>query len=323
MVRPDSVDPTGAPSDRGWLARLPFAAARYDRRTADRADPHWWEREAADPRTRVLVVGDGVVATREQRGLRWLTVPEAETLANEVAVAGPDGDAVERMLLGTGPGGPVLAVSLPVVPERLRPRPVRAVATDLDDLDGGLLVQALGLANWHRTHQHCAQCGAVTGPAEAGHVRRCPRCQAMHFPRTDPAVIMLITDDQDRALLGHSPDWPDGRYSTLAGFVEPGESLEDAVRREVAEEVGVRVGQVTYAASQPWPFPSSLMLGFFGRAESTAIRVDGDEVTAARWFSREELTAAAEAGTMLLPGEFSISRWLVTRWHGRELPGRW
>ena len=295
---------------------LPFAAAAHDRRVDDRSLLDWWERAAADPDTRVLVVGDGVVAT-EDRGLRLLTVADAERLAADA------GRHSERLLLGAHAGVPVLALSLPVVPESLRPRPVRAVAPGLDVAQGGLLVHALGLANWHRTHHFCARCGARSLPDHAGHVRRCPDCAAIHFPRTDPAVIMLVTDEQDRALLGHAPDWPDWRYSTLAGFVEPGESLESAVRREVAEEVGIVVGQVRYAASQPWPFPSSLMLGFFGRAETTAIRVDGDEVTAARWFSRDDLRQAAEAGDVLLPSGFSISRWLVTTWYGAELSGQW
>jgi len=295
---------------------LPFAAAAHDRRVDDRSLLDWWERAAADPDTRVLVVGDGVVAT-EDRGLRLLTFADAERLA---ADSGTDG---ARLLLGAHAGAPVLALSLPVVPESLRPRPIRAVAPGLDVAQGGLLVHALGLANWHRTHHFCARCGARSVPDHAGHVRRCPECAAVHFPRTDPAVIMLVTDEQDRALLGHAPDWPEGRFSTLAGFVEPGESLESAVRREVAEEVGIVVGEVRYAASQPWPFPSSLMLGFFGRAETTAIRVDGDEVTAARWFSRDDLRQAAEAGEVLLPSGFSISRWLVTTWYGAELPGQW
>lgn len=294
----------------------PFASAPYDRHAERRADPDWWDRLAKDPRSRVLVVGNDVVAT-DGDGLRTLAPPEAERLLAEA------GAGTERLLLGEGEHGPVAAVSLPELAEPLAPRPVRQVAPGLDALQGSLLVHALGLANWHRTHPYCARCGTPSRTELGGHIRRCPSCGDQHFPRTDPAVIMLVTDAEDRALLGRSPAWPEGRYSTLAGFVEPGESLEDAVRREVAEETGVVVGAVTYAASQPWPFPSSLMLGFFGRAESTDIEVDGHEVSAARWFSREQLEDSARAGEMLLPGEFSISRWLVTRWHGGTLPGRW
>ena len=299
---------------------LPFATAPYDRHAERRANPDWWDRLAADAGARVLVVGDDRVATTGDRLLE-LTPQEAADLIEQATSTASA--AAELFLLGEGARGAVAAVSLPELPEAVTPRPVRAVAPGLDPLQGSLLVHALGLANWHRTHPHCARCGQRTVSEQAGHLRRCRDCGGQHFPRTDPAVIMLITDAQDRALLGHSPHWPEGRYSTLAGFVEPGESLEDAVRREVAEETGVVVGEVAYAASQPWPFPSSLMVGFVGTAETSTIVVDGDEVSDAQWFSRSDLEAAAAAGKMLLPGEFSISRWLIDRWHGGALPGRW
>ncbi len=151
-------------------------------------------------------------------------------------------------------------------------------------------------------------------------MRECPTCRAAHFPRTDPAVIMLVTDADERALLGHQPRWPEGRFSTLAGFVEPGEPLEAAVRREVAEEVGIVVGEVTYAGSQPWPFPSSLMLGFFASAHTTDIGVDGVEIASARWFTRGQLAEAIAAGDVGLPGSLSISRWLIETWYGGALP---
>ena len=151
------------------------------------------------------------------------------------------------------------------------------------------MVHAVALENWQRLHRFCSRCGERTVIAAAGHIRRCPACGAEHYPRTDPAVIMLVTDDQDRALLGRQVHWPEGRFSTLAGFVEPGESIEQSVVREVAEEAGVTVGEVEYVASQPWPFPSSLMLGFMARATSSEIHVDGEEIHEARWFSREDL----------------------------------
>ena len=292
---------------------LPFGQAPYDRHAERRADPDWYEHLARDPQARVLVVGDDVVATDGGR-LRVLAPDQAVELLGVTA---------ERLLLGADDAGPVAALSVPKVPADLNPRPVRSVVTGLDALHGSLLVHALGLANWHRTHQFCARCGRASQAEEAGHRRRCPACGAQHFPRTDPAVIMLITDGDDRALLGHSPQWVPGRFSTLAGFVEPGESLEDAVRREVAEETGVRVGPATYAGSQPWPFPSSLMLGFSGVAETTAIHVDGDEVSEARWFTRESLREATAGDSVRLPGRFSISRWLIDRWHGGSLAGEW
>jgi NAD+ diphosphatase len=292
-----------------------FAAAGHDRRAIWRAADDWWALLAADPRSRVLVVGHGRVATSSGR-VRRLTPGEAAALV----VVEP---GATRLLLGETPAGPVAAIGLPEVPEELEPEHARALTPHLDAVDGGLVMHALGLENWHRTHPCCARCGAPTDVDQAGHSRRCPVCKAQHFPRTDPAVIMLVTDDDDRALLGHSPAWPENRYSTLAGFVEPGESLEDAVRREVAEETGVPLGTVTYAASQPWPFPASLMLGFFARATATDISVDGDEMTAARWFTRDELTELTASGAVVVPGGVSISRWLIESWHGTELSGSW
>ena len=185
-----------------------------------------------------------------------------------------------------------------------------------------LSIHATALAEWHRAHQHCPRCGGKLVPVDAGHVLRCESCERQHFPRTDPAVIMLVTDGE-RALLGRQAIWPEGRYSTLAGFVDPGESMEQAVIREVREEVGVEVTDVTYFGNQPWPFPSSLMIGFFARAVTTDINVDGAEIEHARWFSREEMKAEAEAGTLVLPGGISISRSLVEAWYGESLPGQW
>ena len=292
-----------------------FAVAGHDRRAEWREVDDWWDRVAADPRSRALVVGHGRVASSEGRVRHLLPGDAAGLVAVEPGAT--------RLLLGETASGPVAAVGLPEVPEELEPEHVRALTPSLDPVEGGLVMHALGLANWHRTHPCCARCGAETDVVLAGHARRCPVCRAQHFPRTDPAVIMLVTDDDDRALLGHSPAWPDNRYSTLAGFVEPGESLEDAVRREVAEETAVPVGEVTYAASQPWPFPASLMLGFFARATATGIRVDGDEMTAARWFTRAELTELTNSGDVVVPGGVSISRWLIDSWHGGTVTGSW
>jgi NAD+ diphosphatase len=187
--------------------------------------------------------------------------------------------------------------------------------------DAGLGVAAVALAAWHRSHRCCPLCGTPTVVGFAGWVRHCPTDGRDQYPRTDPAVIMAVVDDDDRLLLGHAAQWPERRFSTLAGYVEPGEGLEQAVRREVDEEVGVAVGEVTYRGSQPWPFPASIMLAFVARATSTRITVDGVEVTQARWFTRAELAAAAESGEVLLPSRASIARALIEEWAGAPLPG--
>jgi NAD+ diphosphatase len=182
----------------------------------------------------------------------------------------------------------------------------------------------VAMANWHRVYRHCPRCAGALRSEQAGHVRRCQDCGRQQFPRTDPAVIMLVTDGDERCLLAHNPASHRERgYSTLAGFVEPGESLEHAVRREIHEEVGVHVGEVTYAGSQPWPLPGSLMVGFYAAADSTDISVDEVEISDARWFTRDTLLAAAESGEIVLPGHISIARRLIESWYGGALPGSW
>ena len=178
-----------------------------------------------------------------------------------------------------------------------------------------LLAYARGLVHWNQTHRFCGACGSPTASARAGHMRRCENaeCGRMHFPRTDPAVIMLVIDG-DRCLLARRRIWQVGRRSTVAGFVEPGETLEDAVRREVKEEVGITVGRAEYQGSQPWPFPASLMMGYRAWAEDTDITVDGDEISEADWYRREDLVTGLADGTLTLPPVDSISRWLIDCW---------
>lgn len=205
----------------------------------------------------------------------------------------------------------------------------------LDDLGAGLLTSAVALANWHATHSHCPRCGALTEVIQAGWARRCPVDDSQHFPRTDPAVIMLVHDGGDRCVLGRQASWPAGRFSVLAGFVEAGEPAEAAVVREVYEEVGLRITDVTYSASQPWPFPASLMLGFTARAVGDlSIEQHDDELADAGWFTRDEICAAGswpsgptaadqpanESATTerarlgALPGRISIARQLIDAW---------
>jgi NAD+ diphosphatase len=189
-----------------------------------------------------------------------------------------------------------------------------------------LIVHAIGIAEWIWATRHCIRCGGTYEVLHLGHVLRCTDCGREEFPRTDPAVIMVVTDGvapHDRCLLGRHPAWPPGRYSTLAGFVEPGESIEQAVRREVLEESGIVVGDVEYFGSQPWPLPRSLMVGCLAKADSVDIAVDGEEIEDARWFTRDQMKAEATAGTLVLPGGISISRSLIEHWYGEALPGQW
>jgi NAD+ diphosphatase len=203
----------------------------------------------------------------------------------------------------------------PAAPEGTAFRELRAVMMTLSARDAELAATARALWNWHQTHGFCAKCGAATLMAEGGWQRLCPDCGAHHFPRTDPVVIMLITQGE-RVLLGRSPGWPEGMYSLLAGFVEPGETIEAAVRREVFEETAVRVGRVDYLAGQPWPFPSSLMIGCRGEAVSEAITVDPVEIEAAHWVSRSEmLSVFAGQHPVIRPARRgAIARFLLEHW---------
>ena len=194
---------------------------------------------------------------------------------------------------------------------------VRAIMAHLTRDDAEIAAAAKGVFGWHKAHQFCANCGEATHMADAGWQRQCPKCHTPHFPRTDPVVIMLITHG-NKVLLGRSPSWPEKMYSLLAGFMEPGETVEAAVRREVFEESHVKVGEVEYMTSQPWPFPSSIMLGFIADASSDDIQVDKHEIDDARWFSRTELQSFGDWGDdtpgLKVPRVDSISRYLIEHW---------
>jgi NAD+ diphosphatase len=198
---------------------------------------------------------------------------------------------------------------------------VRALAPAIAPGEAAILAEARSLLDWHARHRFCAQCGSPTSMAAAGWKRRCPECRASHFPRTDPVVIMLATHGE-RALLGRNRRRPGARFSCLAGFVEPGETPEEAVRREVHEEAGVRCGRARYLSAQPWPFPSSLMMGFLAEALTEEITVDADEIAEARWFSRDEvreMVARAAAGPddpsqVSLPSPIAIAHHICRRW---------
>lgn len=294
--------------------------APHDRLGIHRTDQAWLDERWADPKSRVLVVSGTRVRPVDGQ-LEWLPSSQA-----------PDG---LRLLLGERDGVTWWAVIIPAEVATTAPKgewlPLRGLlpvlAGDAVAL-APLVFHALGMAEWHWSTRFCPRCGGSLSSRSAGHELVCDECGKPQFPRSDPAVIMLITAGApgtpgERCLLGRHEAWPEGRFSTLAGFCEPGESLEDAVRREVAEETAVRVGEVTYFGNQPWPLPSSLMLGFHGRALTEEIRLEDDELADARWFTRDAMRTGAEAGTLMLPGGVSISRSLIEHWYGGPLPGSW
>ncbi|HET7358234.1 MAG TPA: NAD(+) diphosphatase [Nocardioidaceae bacterium] len=298
---------TATPPPAPGSVHIALTARMHDRAGARRGDEAWLTKAWADPTTRVVPIAGGRFPVHEDGSVAWRSPGQA-------------GDGL-RVFLGIRDGRAHFALLLDAAPDETWSA-LRRVGPLLSQVDAGLMVHAVALAEWHAAHRHCPRCGGRLEAEAAGHVLACTGCGRQQFPRADPAVIMLVTDG-DRALLGRQPSWPEGRYSTLAGFVDPGESLEEAVAREVAEEVGVQVTDVSYFGNQPWPFPSSLMVGFFARAVTTEIQVDQDEISDARWFTREQMRAEAEAGTLLLPGGISISRSLVEAWFGGPLPGHW
>ncbi|MCZ4497775.1 MAG: nudC [Marmoricola sp.] len=302
MVEPMSTD---GPAEIA-LSRYP-----HDRIAERRTDDAWLAEVWADPGTRVLVIA----GTRIQ------------LLDGAIAWVGPDqAPTGTRVLLGDRDGVVYFAVVTDGSGVDESWLPLRGLVPSIEEDHAALVVHAIGIAEWLWTTRHCIRCGGTYEPTHLGHVLRCTTCGRDEFPRTDPAVIMVVTDGEhpeDRCLLGRHPAWPPGRYSTLAGFVEPGESIEQAVRREVLEESGIRVGEVEYFGSQPWPLPRSLMIGCIAKGSSTEISVDGEEIEDARWFTREQMRAEAEAGTLVLPGGISISRSLIEHWYGAPLPGQW
>ena len=287
-----------------------FAGPYVDRTSGLRKDAAWVAAALADPGTRFVPVW-------RQRSLLQ-TLPEpAAVLLEPAAVAGFT--SAEAILLGRFEGAACFALEFdaaepPVVAAGAEFADLRLASGLLPPAQAGLLGYARAMVYWRQRHRHCGACGTAMVAEQAGHVMRCPRsgCGMEAFPRIDPAIIVLVTDGE-RALLGRQASWPPGRYSTIAGFVEPGESLEDAVIREVREETGVEVAEASYQSSQPWPFPSSLMIGFQARAGATAISYPDGELEEARWFTREQLAS----GTPALPPVSSISFRLIAEWYER------
>jgi NAD+ diphosphatase len=296
-----------------------YAGGTLDRVSALRKDEDWLAAKLADPRSRLTPVwrNHSLVADPDSDRPRLAEPPVsvldwAELGAPAPILLGLEGETAWFTLDLSALEQPE---TLPGLAGQGRFVELRSVGARLPRDQASLAAYARGLAWWHQRHGFCGVCGTPTRSAEAGHVRLCtaPGCGASHFPRTDPAVIMLVTDGE-RCLLGRQPRFPPGFYSTFAGFVEPGESLEEAVIREVLEETGIRVGDVRYHSSQPWPFPSSLMLGFRTRALSTEIRVAPGEIEEARWFERSWLRANRKSDSFSLPRFDSVSRRLIEDW---------
>ncbi|NGM21494.1 NAD(+) diphosphatase [Roseomonas stagni] len=297
-----------------------YTGSPLDRAGHRRDDQDWIAQALADPETlfapvwRSRSLMKGVEAGKPEAVLLTGAAAEAVRMAG-----GP------WAFLGLWEGRPVFTVDcsaaedpLPLLPDGMGGfTDLRQVAGLLPAGEASVLAHARGLMHWRTRHRFCGVCGGECAPRSAGNVMVCTNCNAQHFPRTDPAVIMLVVRG-DRALLGHSHRFPNSKmYSTLAGFVEPGESLEEAVRREVKEETGVEVGEVLYHSSQPWPFPASIMLGFHAEGLTDAITIDPEELQDARWFTREEMRDAAAHG-FSLPRIDSIARRLIEDWleHG-------
>ena len=291
-----------------------------DRAGDFRADPNWLERKRRSPAARFLPLWrlqpllTGPADTAEAK-LAFLPRAACEKLGP------PD---AQEVFLGLGGHAAYFARDIsgegdtPAAPEiEAHFREPRAALEILPAEETAIFGQAKALLDWHRRHQFCAACGSATVSADAGYGRECAHCGANHFPRTDPAAIMLVTRG-DRCLLARNRRFGTAHnHSALAGFVEPGESIEDCVRREVLEEVGIVVGSVRYVASQPWPFPSSLMIGCFAEGLSEEIKVDGSEIFSARWFDREtirSLLGGAEIGGVKLPRPFAIAFHLIKSW---------
>jgi len=323
------------------LAALPLSRHATDRDHAARSRPALFDELWQEPTTRVLALWKGralltaeSVAAATPAADGWSS-PDAGPASLELLPVERVTSALIRVYLGrttvaseTEPAGTAVvlqvltdAAALELEPDEARWGNLRTVATALSDRDAGLFTEALAMTNWHASHTNCPRCGSPTVVEQAGWVRRCLEDGSEIFPRTDPAVIVTVLDKDDRLLLGSNAMWEQSRYSLLAGFVEPGESFEAAVEREMFEEAGVRVVDARYKGSQPWPFPASVMVGMTARLAddqlASELDPDGEEILDVRWFSRDELWEAREQ--IILPGRSSIARSLIEDWYGGPL----
>lgn len=299
-----------------------FSAGGLDRATQLRPKHAWLKARLADAATRIVPVW-------RMRNLLCGDVVPLPVLLSPMQLRDAGVDCANAVLLGTRAEVAYFALDLAgdetplerLVPAGASFRELRDVGPLLDADAGSLLAYARAITYWHARHRHCGDCGSPTRVAEGGHLRVCaaPRCGQKHFPRTDPAIIVLVVHpgglgDEERCLLGRQREWPETLYSAVAGFVEPGESLEDAVVREVAEETGIGVSAVHYHSSQPWPFPSSIMLGFTATARDARIVRHDDELADARWFSRTDIVEALAHGRLRVARRVSIAYRLLEDW---------
>ncbi len=311
-----------------------YAGSGLDRVSHLRADEAWIAARLGDPRSRVVALwrDHNLFVAPSAPGEPLLpALPSVAELGRPVTALlrnGKDAIGAAVAFLGLEEDAAYFAVDLSAIADPSQASglfgggefaDLRRQGPLLGRREAAILAYARGLMYWHARHRFCGVCGAPTKSFEAGHQRRCgdPTCGAVAFPRTDPVVIMLVSDGE-RCLLGRQAAWPRGFHSALAGFVEPGESLEEAVAREVFEETGVRVREVRYHSSQPWPFPGSLMLGFHAEAATTELKVNRDELEDARWFDRAGLIASTEDDAFRLPPRVAIARRLIESWLGRE-----
>ncbi len=294
------------------LEDLLLSRSAVDRAAHVRSDAAWHAERLGDPNTLILHAGANTVAVVDGPQVLLRPAPTVDVVG-ALSFLGIDTDG--RAYYATHD-----EIDLPADAQW---RNLREIGHRIDDVAAGLTTTAVALHNWRERTRFCPTCGGPLTITQSGWAMHCPVDGLEIFPRTDPAIIVLVRDRDDRAMLGRQVTWDRGRFSTFAGFVEAGESAEAAVRREVEEETGIRIGpaveDLQYLGSQPWPFPCSLMLGYHAWTDHTEIRVDADEIAEAYWFTRDELADAVASGEVLLPPQVSVSRRLIERWFGGPL----
>lgn len=316
-----------------------ITAPRLDRHGQERRDDDWLAGIWQQPHTRVLHIDRGKAPVIGSTGPEeaplhtsaprlLLTAPQGPLPATAVYL-GEVAEGESHTFAGDAPVGHVITVPIDssatddhheLRAQTLTWETLRTTGHLLPALEAELLTYAAAVTAWHASSTFCSGCGGATEPHSSGWDRRCTQCGASHYPRTDPAVITAVTDTEDRLLLGSAHRWDSSRFSTFAGFAEAGESLEDAVVREVMEEAGVAVESVEYIGSQAWPFPRSLMVGFVAHISDAAATADDEEIREVRWFTRQELHDDVTSGAVTLPPRSAVSHALITHWYGSALP---